>query len=519
MPKILLILIISIFISPFQLLSQTGWYKIYSGPNADVNMYMDMVFLNQTTGFVCGGFQSGGTILQTTNAGVTWLTSLTTIRAILSIDFTDETTGYALGSGYGTYPGYYKTTDCGFSWSVHTLGEYYTYFDSYFFDSNTGFMVGDQGQIRKTTNGGDNWTVCAVYYTDYLYTVDFINQNTGFAAGQNGKIFITTDGGAFWDPIFILGSDIRSIKFLNQTTGFAAGYAGKFLKTTNSGINWQTNDIASGLDFTDLFLFDENRMYISSENGVVMRTTNGGQNWNQQIVSTNSSVKNLYFINESTGFASGSKSYIFTTQTGGELFPLTTLISPSNNSTNLTLTPTLVWTALPDILYYNVQVSTYSDYNVIADSATLTSVERTIPVGKLHSNTFYYWRVRAISNLGIGPWTFSWRFLTGNVGIIPISNQIPNKFNLSPNFPNPFNPMTKIKFDLPKSSGVRITVFDVTGKEVAVIVNETLQAGSYQTEWDASAYPSGVYFYRMVVRHGGSSTGDFSETKKMILVR
>ena len=80
------------------------------------------------------------------------------------------------------------------------------------------------------------------------------------------------------------------------------------------------------------------------------------------------------------------------------------------------------------------------------------------------------------------------------------------------NYPNPFNPMTKIKFDLPKSSGVRITVFDVTGKEVAVIVNETLQAGSYQTEWDASAYPSGVYFYRM-------QADGYTETKRMTLIK
>jgi len=59
---------------------------------------------------------------------------------------------------------------------------------------------------------------------------------------------------------------------------------------------------------------------------------------------------------------------------------------------------------------------------------------------------------------------------------------------------------------------VKITVFDVTGKEVAVLVNETLQAGTYQTDWDASAYSSGVYFYRMV-------TDGFSETRKMMLVR
>lgn len=512
MKRILPILMILVFISPYYLLSQTGWYKVYSGAQTDVNVYTDITFINQTTGFVCGGWQSGGSVLLTTNAGLTWGPTLFSPQALLNINFTNELTGYTIGAAFTTGTRFFKTTDGGLTWTQYTTNDGYSYYDSYYFNSNTGFLVGDQGRIIKTTNGGMNWTVCTVYYTDFLYTVDFINQNTGFAAGQNGKIFITTDGGGFWDPIFISGSDIRSLKFLNQTTGYAVGNAGKLLKTTNSGINWQTYILASGMDFTNIYLLSQNNMYIASENGVVLKTTNGGLNWNQQVVSTNSNLKSVYFLDEQFGFACGSKSSVFRTQTGGELLPLTTLISPLNNAFNLPLTPTLVWTALPDIINYTVQVSTNQNFNVIADSATLTTNQRNVPAGKLLSNTFYFWRVKSKNNLGTGPWTTAWRFMTGNVGVTKISSDVPNKYSISPNFPNPFNPITNIKFTLPKTSHVKINVVDITGKEIAILVDGYLQSGTYKTDWDASSFSSGIYFYKMV-------SESYSETKKMILIK
>jgi hypothetical protein len=107
---------------------------------------------------------------------------------------------------------------------------------------------------------------------------------------------------------------------------------------------------------------------------------------------------------------------------------------------------------------------------------------------------------------------------SGNpVGIQPISSEIPNHFSLFQNYPNPFNPVTKIKFDIPPSKGVRgmivkLIIFDVLGREIATLVNEKLNPGIYEVTWDASIYPSGVYFYKLV-------TQDYSETKKMVLVK
>ncbi len=88
----------------------------------------------------------------------------------------------------------------------------------------------------------------------------------------------------------------------------------------------------------------------------------------------------------------------------------------------------------------------------------------------------------------------------------------PVVYKLEQNYPNPFNPTTNIKFDIPKNTFVSLKVYDVLGKEVAVLINEERNAGSYRVDWNASVYTSGVYFYKL-------ESNGFSETKRMLLVK
>jgi len=115
------------------------------------------------------------------------------------------------------------------------------------------------------------------------------------------------------------------------------------------------------------------------------------------------------------------------------------------------------------------------------------------------------------------------------LGINKISSEVPKSFSLSQNYPNPFNPSTKIKFsiapplglpspsrvfDLPggEAEGVRLTIYDAIGREIATLLNEKLNPGTYEVEWDASNFSSGVYFYKL-------EAGDYIETKKMVLMK
>ena len=91
-------------------------------------------------------------------------------------------------------------------------------------------------------------------------------------------------------------------------------------------------------------------------------------------------------------------------------------------------------------------------------------------------------------------------------------NENPGKYKLHINYPNPFNPETSIKFEIPQSSKVSLKIYDITGREVVTLVDRELKAGFYDVKWNASDYPSGVYFYKL-------TAGEFTETRKMILVK
>jgi hypothetical protein len=97
------------------------------------------------------------------------------------------------------------------------------------------------------------------------------------------------------------------------------------------------------------------------------------------------------------------------------------------------------------------------------------------------------------------------------IGIEPISQKAPVGFMLFQNFPNPFNPATTIKYDLPKSGNVTIKIYDLLGREVYSF-SEYKQAGSYNLKFDGSKYASGLYFYRI-------EAGTYVETKKMVLIK
>jgi hypothetical protein len=97
-------------------------------------------------------------------------------------------------------------------------------------------------------------------------------------------------------------------------------------------------------------------------------------------------------------------------------------------------------------------------------------------------------------------------------GIVNNNNSIPGHFALHQNYPNPFNPVCKIKYSLPKEAVIKITVYDILGREVKILVNEKKPAGKHSVDFNASGLSSGVYFYKL-------KTDGFEETKKMLLVK
>jgi len=98
------------------------------------------------------------------------------------------------------------------------------------------------------------------------------------------------------------------------------------------------------------------------------------------------------------------------------------------------------------------------------------------------------------------------------LSIVNFNSEIPDNYSLSQNYPNPFNPTTNIKFAIPTSGFTSLKVYDVSGKEVSNLLNENIQQGTYEVQFDATNLTSGVYFYKLV-------TVGFVETKRMLLVK
>ncbi len=112
----------------------------------------------------------------------------------------------------------------------------------------------------------------------------------------------------------------------------------------------------------------------------------------------------------------------------------------------------------------------------------------------------------------------------GSATAVAQGQVVPTSYDLAQNYPNPFNPETAIRYDLPAASHVRLSVYNTLGQESAVLVNEQEPAGSYQVKFDASAMPSGMYFYRLeaVAIDGGPSGGSgrsFIQTRRLVILK
>lgn len=173
--------------------------------------------------------------------------------------------------------------------------------------------------------------------------------------------------------------------------------------------------------------------------------------------------------------------------------------------------PTLLWSRVPTALTYRLQIIMDTiTMLIILDSAGITDTFFTVPQGLPYT---FYLRLRSYNVCGTGLWSPIYRVSVFHEGAIEkISNEIPAKFGLSQNYPNPFNPKTLINYELPITSYVKLVIYDILGREVELLVNETQTPGSYRVDWDGTNYPCGVYFYKL-------QAGDYSSVKKMILLK
>lgn len=200
-------------------------------------------------------------------------------------------------------------------------------------DANTWFAVGQNGTFMRSTNAGVNWyfhhfagKINATLATTYAYDLWFFNSNTGVVVGDQGYIGRTTNGGITFDSVGLglvpTNSRCWAVWFADANTGYiGAGsqtaFTTNILKTTNGGVNWANVYTSSSSYINNIGGADAQTVMASFYNGTLLRTTNGGTNWTETAGALFSSVYNISFLNSTTGFATGGYGKVSRTTNAG----------------------------------------------------------------------------------------------------------------------------------------------------------------------------------------------------------
>jgi hypothetical protein len=189
------------------------------------------------------------------------------------------------------------------------------------------------------------------------------------------------------------------------------------------------------------------------------------------------------------------------------------LILPADAATAVSVLPSFRWKVQAGAVSYGLQVSTDPGFaTTVVNQTGMTDTTLTLTV-RLASSTLYYWHVNATNSTGTSAWTSARSFTTGPASAIEqLDGALPTQYALLQNFPDPFNPTTTIRFEVPKEGFVELKIYDAIGKEVANLLSTYLNAGRYQIRWNAAGNASGVYFYRLVSQ-------DYSAVKKLVLMK
>ena len=423
-----------------------------------------------------------------TNSQSDWFIQNTGNNVDLSfVFFVDANTGWALGwNPYQSFGIIYRTMNGGMNWDTLYFGQAVHINSLFFINQNTGWISTLETwvkEIRKTTDSGNTWSTQYSSPINRFYSMYFLDANTGWAVGEdnnyNGIVYKTTNGGINWiSSIMLPIRNLGKVQFINQNTGWTAGgynsQSGRGLaRTTNGGGNWemlQSSNVFFNFYFVNVYT---GWCLIDSVYGkyLIKKTTNGGVNWITQYTTLQYEYfSSIQFVNPDTGWAVGGdmtqnlrRSRIIATRNGGQNW-----------------------------------IHQWAPYNQFSGNL--------ISVFFVNQNTG--WSVGG--NITILKTTNGGG--EGGTAVERQNSSVPEEYLLYQNYPNPFNPLTFIEFDVPKSSFVKLYVYDVLGREISVFVNKYLKEGSYKTEWNASAYPSGVYFYKLI-------TDGFTETRKMVLIK
>jgi len=208
------------------------------------------------------------------------------------------------------------------------------------------------------------------------------------------------------------------------------------------------------------------------------------------------------------GFGAWSLIRSFVTVPRAPVVP--SLVLPADGAVDVPRNPFLVWSPPSQLATYRVHISRTPDFAVLdVDAPNVTDTTYQVP-GSLQATRLHYWRVRAANGTGTSDWSPTATFITGE--LVGTEHEEPDAFAFSEPIPNPSAGRVSFALRLPAVADVRLVVYDVLGREVAVLVDGDTAAGTHVVGLDASALPAGVYVARL-------TTGRFVQTRRLTIAR
>ena len=359
-------------------------------------------------------------------------------------------------------------------------------------------------KMLKTVNGGTTWSPLTIAgYNSTVWGISFYNSSTGWGCGFTGKIFKTINGGGDWTTKTVGTESFRDILFVNQTTGLVCGDIGRLYKSTNGGDNWVAKNPGTSLMLRTITNYNASKYWIGGgqgSEGIIIRSTNEGDSW-ETMQTFERPIEKIQFVNSTTGFAS-SDSRVYKSTNGGANWVDINLPTSGYFLTFYMANANIGYASNWDNTYKTLDGgATWFEQNTVLPNTSFRDIDFA------PGSTSIGWMCGSD-----GAIVYTNNSGGGAIGIEPISGNVPEKYSLSQNYPNPFNPTTNIKLQIAKSGFVKLTVFDISGREAATLVNENLNAGEYNVDFNASGLSSGVYFYRI-------ETAGFTDVKKMTLIK